>query len=118
MTGRSTVGGNRPEISASRRASSSSRTRLPGGLVSSSRARWARRPGPGSGMPMRLRRLGRSGMGGSPWGAVFDEEGKAGDHEGDAIGRSREALVDAAEGVLEAYAYLGQIGRASCRERV
>src|SRR5438128_993545 len=49
MTGRSIVGGNRPEISASRRASSSSRPRLPGGLVSRSRARWASRPGAGSG---------------------------------------------------------------------
>src|SRR5712691_3044086 len=106
MTGRSTVGGNRPEISAGRRTSSSSRPRLPGGLVSSSRARWARRPGAGSGMPMRLRRFGRSGIGGSPWRAVFDEEGKAGNHEGDAIGGGREALVNAAEGVLEAYAYL------------
>src|SRR6266851_621342 len=108
MTGRSSVGGNRPEISASRRASSSSRPRLPGGLVSRSRARWASRPGAGSGIPMLLRSFWRTGIRGDPWRAVFDEHGNAGNHEGDAIGRHREAPVDAAERVLEAYPYLGR----------
>src|SRR5262245_28412598 len=106
MTGRATLGGP-PRMRASRRASSSRRPRLPGGLVRLSRWRWMAGPAESSGGAMALTSL-------ESWNGRFmrrslHREGNAGDHQDHALRRGSYALVDLPEEIAEAKA-VGRLG--------
>src|SRR6267378_2954025 len=103
MTGRRTLGAP-PRSTASRRAISSSRPRLPGGFVRPSRWRCASAARPGGRAPIELRRLESTGVrpaGPRRRGHGLQRDGKTRDHQHDAIARGGDLLIHEAEQVAK-----------------